>query len=72
MSCTLQAPPETKTSAKAKQKPRKRAQPDNSQRLRRAVQLLFAALNVWIGVEFFLFVRHYETAGRTLRVERSP
>ncbi len=71
MSCTIQAPPpEASTAAKAKLL--KRAQPDNSQRLRRGVQLLFAALNVWIGVEFFLFVRHFETAGRTLRVERPP
>jgi polyferredoxin len=43
----------------------KRAAPDRSQKLRRTFQLLFLALNVWIGVEFYLFVRFYETGGRT-------
>ncbi len=36
------------------------------------MQLSFAALNVWIGVQFYLFVRYYETGGATLRVERPP
>ena len=45
---------------------------DYSQRLRRAVQLLFLALNVWIGIEFYLFVRYCESAGRATRVERPP
>src|SRR5690349_13028339 len=42
-----------------------RAGCDSSQRLRRAFQLAFLALNVWIGVEFYRFVRFYETGGRT-------
>jgi len=46
--------------------------PDSSQRLRRAVQILFLALNVWIGIEFYLFVRHYETAGQSVAVSRPP
>lgn len=45
---------------------------DRVQTLRRAVQWSFLALNLWIGVEFFLFVRHHETAGRSLLVARPP
>ena len=41
----------------------RRAGPDHSQTLRRAVQLAFFALNAWIGIEFYLFVRYYETVG---------
>jgi len=36
---------------------------DRSQRLRRGVQFGFAALNVWIAAEFYLWVRQYETGG---------
>ncbi len=43
---------------------------DHSQLLRRAVQFAFAALNVWIGVEFYLFVRYWETGGATVFVPR--
>src|SRR3974377_1966158 len=42
----------------------RRAGPDRSQTLRRTVQLVFFALNAWIGIEFYLFVRYYETGGR--------
>ena len=50
----------------------RRAGPDRSQRLRRLVQLAFLALNVWLGVEFYLFVRYYETGGRTVWAGRPP
>ena len=30
------------------------------------------ALNIWIGIEFYFFVRYYETGGRTLWVPRPP
>src|SRR5215471_10047585 len=43
---------------------------DYSQGLRRATQVAFLALNVWIGVQFYLFVRFYESGGRTAYVER--
>lgn len=49
-----------------------RAAPDYSQRIRRTFQLLFLALNVWIGIEFYLFVRHYETGGASIFVRRPP
>ncbi len=45
---------------------------DHSQTLRRGVQLAFLALNLWIGVEFYWFVRYYETGGRSLWAPRPP
>lgn len=36
---------------------------DRSQQTRRAIQLAFAALNLWLGYQFYLFVRHFEIAG---------
>jgi polyferredoxin len=48
----------------------KRALPEHSQSLRRAFQLAFLLLNAWIGIRFYLFVRYYETAGRSIRVDR--
>jgi polyferredoxin len=35
-----------------------------------SMQLLFLALNIWIGVQFYLWVRFWENAGQTLRVSR--
>jgi len=55
-----------------RQKLVKRAGPDRSQALRRGFQAAFLALNVWIGVEFYLFVRFYESGGRTLAANRPP
>jgi polyferredoxin len=43
---------------------------DNSQALRHGVQAAFALLNCWIGAQFYLWVRYYESAGRTVYVER--
>ena len=60
----LASPPKTKI------KFIKRLAPDKSQRLRRAFQLAFLALNVWIGVAFVLFVHYYESGGRGMRVAR--
>lgn len=49
-----------------------RAGNDYSQRLRRGFQLAFLALNIWIGVEFYWFVRYYETGGRPPWASRPP
>jgi polyferredoxin len=49
-----------------------RAAPDRSQFLRRAFQLAFFVLNLWIGVEFYLFVRYYETGGKSVFSSRPP
>ena len=48
----------------------RRARPDYSQKLRRTVQFGFLLLNLWIGVQFFLFVRYYETGGQGMHVGR--
>jgi polyferredoxin len=47
-----------------------RRSPDHTQTVRRAVQVGFALLNVWIGVLFYQWVRHYETGGAVPLVER--
>jgi polyferredoxin len=48
----------------------RRTQGDYSQVLRHGIQLAFLALNVWIGIEFYLFVRYYESGGRTIYASR--
>jgi len=55
-----------------RKKLQKRAPKDYSQTLRRSVQLVFLALNAWIGVQFYLWVRYYETGGRSMLVTRPP
>ena len=53
-----------------KKKLARRAARDRSQTVRRSVQAAFLLLNIWIGVEFYLFVRHYESGGRTAWMAR--
>ena len=65
MAATLMAPP-----TRTKKKLERRHAPDRSQRLRRAFQLAFLALNVWIGTQFVLFVHYYESGGQGMRVAR--
>jgi polyferredoxin len=43
---------------------------DYSQPLRLTVQILFAALNLWIGVQFYLWVRWAEGEGQAFEVSR--
>ena len=50
----------------------RRASPDNSPRIRHRVQFLFLVLNVWIGIQFYLFVRYYESGGVSLYASRPP
>jgi polyferredoxin len=45
---------------------------DCSQWVRRVFQTAFLLLNVWIGVRFYFFVRHFETGGASLAVPRPP
>lgn len=42
------------------------------QKLRFAIQVLFTALCIWIGVEFHLFVRYLETGGSAAYFNRPP
>jgi polyferredoxin len=50
----------------------RRIDPDRSQFWRRLVQVIFLALNVWIGLQFVLFVRYFESGGRAIHVSRPP
>jgi polyferredoxin len=58
--------------AAQKQKTRliRRLLPDHSQRVRHAVQIAFVVLNAAIGVQFYKFVRFYETGGMGQNVSR--
>jgi len=49
-----------------------RVKPDRSQAWRRLVQLLFLALNTWIGIQFILFVRYFESGRQSIHVARPP
>ncbi|MGC2186490.1 MAG: 4Fe-4S binding protein [Terriglobales bacterium] len=53
-----------------KKKLRRRADRDYSQELRRGYQFTFLLMNVWLGGQFYLWVRHYETAGLSAYVPR--
>jgi polyferredoxin len=57
-------------------KPRKRlvrrAPRDYSQRVRYTLQGLFLLLNVALGFQFYLFVRHFESGGQSPAVTRPP
>lgn len=48
----------------------RRTDRDYSQQLRRAFQAALVVLNVWIGVQFYLFVRYFETGGQGRLVAR--
>src|SRR6202007_2215924 len=43
---------------------------DYSQALRRGDQFAFLLMNVWLGGQFYLWVRHCETAGTSAYVSR--
>jgi polyferredoxin len=58
--------------ARPRKKLVRRAPADYSQHLRHAFQLAFLALNVWIAVEFWFFVRYYESGGRAVWASRPP
>jgi len=44
--------------------------PDRSQRIRHSIQWAFVALNGWIGLQFFLWVRYFERGGEGVYVSR--
>lgn len=55
---------------RARKKLIRRDDRDHSQPLRLTVQILFAALNVWIGMQFYLWVRWAESGGQAFEVSR--
>jgi polyferredoxin len=54
----------------AKKKLLRRARPDISQRVRHSVQIVFVLVNIWLGLQFYLWVRFFERGGLGLRVPR--
>jgi len=48
----------------------RRITPDGFQRTRHIVQYVFVALNAWIGLQFYLWVRFYERGGAGFAVPR--
>lgn len=59
-----------KSEQRSKKKLVRRTDHDYSQQLRLGVQLAFLLLNIWIGIQFYQWVRWAETAGQTRAVER--
>jgi len=57
-------------SAKPKKKLIRRIDHDYSQNLRRSYQVAFLILNVWLGTQFYVWVRHFETGGQSAYVTR--
>ncbi len=60
----------TRNSASARKKLVRRDDREYSQPLRLAVQLFLVVLNLWVGIQFYLWVRWAETGGRALEVSR--
>ena len=56
----------------ARKKLIRRRKPDLTQKIRRWVQWAFLALNVWIGAQFYLWVRYFERGGHAVYVSRPP
>jgi len=75
---TATLPPATRRLAHCKPQstPKKklirRTDREYSQALRRGYQFAFLLLNVWLGSQFYLWVRHFETAGQSRYVTRPP
>ncbi len=66
----LNQEPVKEPSRKQKKAFLKRLNPQRSQQYRRGIQAGFALLNLWIGVEFYLFVRQFEGLSLPFRVGR--
>jgi len=56
--------------SKTRKKLVRRNDSDSSQQIRLAIQIFFLILNLWIGLQFYLFVRWAETGGKTSAVSR--
>jgi polyferredoxin len=71
---TVTAPRPTATTTDAKLVSKKpfirRHLLDHSQRVRHTVQTAFLALNAWLGLQFYLWVRYFETNGQSRYVNR--
>ena len=58
------------TSPAPKKKLVRRAFPNYSQQIRHTMQWIFVALNGWMGVQFYLWVRYFERGGQGLYLPR--
>jgi len=72
MAATLTPPLTSPPTASPRKKVTNRRGRDLAQPVRRAVQFGFLLLNIWIGIEFYLFVRFHETGGQTVWAQRPP
>ncbi len=67
----MAAQPVPSISAAVQKKPFvRRSNADRSQQIRRVVQGVFMALNGWLGVQFYLWVRSFEPGGTAQQVAR--
>ncbi|MGA9671567.1 MAG: 4Fe-4S binding protein [Terracidiphilus sp.] len=64
------APAAPKTPIQQKKALVRRLSRDRSQQIRRGVQIAFLALNAWVGVQFILWVRYFESQGSSAYVGR--
>ncbi len=55
---------------KAKKSLIRRLAPDRSQRIRHLAQIVFVALNGWLGLQFYVWVRYYEHGSQGLYLPR--
>jgi polyferredoxin len=63
---------QSKPRSTPKKKLIRRTDREYSQALRRGYQFAFLLLNVWLASQFYLWVRHFETAGQSRYVSRPP
>ena len=66
---TLPSTPKS-TPARPKKRLIRRTGRDYSQNLRRGYQGSFLLLNMWLGAQFYSWVRHFETGGQSANVSR--
>ncbi len=70
---TGSVPPVTRSdhvAARSRKRLIRRQEKDYSQQIRLAVQAFFIVVNLWVGLQFYLWVRWAETGGRTTAVSR--
>lgn len=54
----------------SKKKLVRRAPPNHSRQIRHSIQWAFVALNGWLGVQFYLWVRYFERGGHAMYLPR--
>jgi polyferredoxin len=67
-----QSSPSGHVSQSRRRKPYNPRRGNISRQVRLAVQVVFAAIAALVGVQFYFWVRYFETGGATVRVSRPP